>query len=235
MPACIGPEAGKQPGHVTVPHRVNTDTHPDADICTNEQIQVSSLTRLARYLPSGRKLELPKEITVNMEVRHMKGNIFWYISYFIQYTEFEAILNDFMNLIAKAFLLEPPSLHFHTLYTCIGYSLTCSTTSMSVSLYFWRAFFISSTPSSLCMVPASPTSSLSPRNYIFQDELLCLSAAKSVVCAGFEFQWCTSVPLGRVWLRCRGTVCSTSSCVSVNSPGWVGMSFLITPTALMAV
>lgn len=48
---------------------------------------------------------------------------------------------------------------------------------------------------------------LSLKNYIFQDELLCSSAAKSAVCAGFEFQWCTSVPLGRVPLRCRGTSC----------------------------
>lgn len=27
-----------------------------------------------------------------------------------------------------------------------------------------------------------------------------------LVCAGFEFQRCTPVPLERVWLRCRGTV-----------------------------
>lgn len=95
---------------------------------------------------------------------------------------------------------------------------------MSVSCYSWSPVFIFSTPSPLCTVTASPTSSLSQRNDIFQDELLYLSAAKSVVCAGFEFQWCTSVPLGRIWLRCRGTMCSTSTSVSVNIPGWAGMS-----------
>ncbi len=48
-----------------------------------------------------------------------------------------------------------------------------------------------------------------------------------LVCAGFEFQRCTSVPLERIWLRCRGTVrvCTIGSCVPMNIPSFIDMYF----------
>lgn len=80
-----------------------------------------------------------------------------------------------------------------------------------------------------------------PHLFVFSDTLhlarqtpLPLSSEGCRFCAGFEFQRCTSVPLERARLKCRGTSCmcvyvyATGSCVPISIRGRVCMT-LITP------
>lgn len=60
------------------------------------------------YLPSGRKLELPKEISVNMRACHTKVKIDIYSLLYRIYCICSHFKKEFMNLFASTFFLESP-------------------------------------------------------------------------------------------------------------------------------
>lgn len=198
---------GNSLDRLPVCHRANTDTPPCAEIHTNEQIWLPSLTRLACICKVGGNRSCQRKY-LNTGGTPQKGNL--------------NILCTLCDIVSSHFkmalmLLAASNSPQHQL-RIKRLPLTCKSTGRRSSFFYSLSpFFLSSHLQPALYGPCSPPLVSFPlRNDIVQDKLLGLSSQQweVQVCAGFEFQRCTSVPLERAWFRCRGTVCGRG-CVCV--------------------